>query len=221
MYHDRTEAGETLARALQACEMRRPVVFALPRGGLPVAVPVARALGAPLDLLLVRKIGLPGQPEVAAGAIVDGPPELVFYNERILRAFGLGHDDLAGTIETKRAELAERRQSYLAGRAPVDVTGRTAVVVDDGIATGATMQAALMGLRERGPADVILAVPVAARDALDALRALVDHVVCPQVPSHFRAVGLHYDRFEQVPDAEVTRIMQEAMTDPDDTDRQE
>ncbi len=208
MYNDRTKAGEALARELAELELTDPVVFALPRGGVPVALPVAETLGAPLDLILVRKIGVPGQPELAAGAIVDGPPEHIFLNERLLEAMRLTRADLRATIEAKRRELAERRQSWLGGRAPVEVTGRDAIVVDDGIATGATVRAALMALRERGPARIILAVPVAARDTLDGLRPLVDAVICPLVPDVFRAVGLHYRVFDQTPDDAVRRAMQ-------------
>ena len=208
MYNDRTKAGEALARELAELELTDPVVFALPRGGVPVALPVAETLGAPLDLILVRKIGAPGQPELAAGAIVDGPPEHIFLNERLLEAMRLTRADLRATIEAKRRELAERRQSWLGGRAPVEVTGRDAIVVDDGIATGATVRAALMALRERGPARIILAVPVAARDTLDDLRPLVDDVICPLVPDVFRAVGLHYRVFDQTPDDAVRRSMQ-------------
>ncbi len=211
MYKDRQDAGETLARALSDLSLPDPVVFALPRGGLPVAVPVARALDAPLDLILVRKIGVPTQPEVAAGAIVDGPPEHVYYNERVLNVANLTEADLQSTVERKRGELADRRQTYLQGRDPLPVRDRTAIVVDDGIATGATVRAALMALRDRGPAQVVLAVPVAPPDTLEALRPLVDRVVCPETPSFFRAVGLHYQTFDQVSDEEVTRIMHDAM----------
>ena len=207
MYQDRTEAGARLAQELQGMALEHPVVLALPRGGVPVALPIARALNAPLDLILVRKIGMPGQPELAAGAIVDGPPEHIHFNARILEAFGLSHDDLADTVAAKRAELAGRRARWLGGRAPVSVVGRDAVVVDDGIATGATMRAALMALRDRRPRRIVLAVPVAAQDTLEALHDLVDAVVCPHVPRYFRAVGLHYRQFDQVPDDAVTRMM--------------
>lgn len=210
MYRDRTEAGEMLAQELRGMALSDPVVLALPRGGVPVALPVARALGAPLDLILVRKIGLPGQPEVAAGAIVDGPPEHVHFNRRILEGLGLTEADLADTVAGKRAELASRRALWLGGRAPVPVAGRDAVVVDDGIATGATMRAALMALRDRGPRRIVLAAPVAAADTLAALRPLADAVVCPLVPAVFRAVGLHYRAFDQVADAAVTRMLADA-----------
>ncbi len=216
MYQDRTEAGVRLAKELQDMALENPVVLALPRGGVPVALPIARTLKAPLDLFLVRKIGVPGQPEVAAGAIVDGPPEHIHFNERILASLGLSHEDLTATVAAKRAELAERRALWLEGRAPVPVAGRDAVVVDDGIATGATMRAALMALRGRGPRRIILAVPVAAEDTLEALRDLVDAVVCPHVPRYFRAVGLHYRQFDQVPDDAVTRMMAGAPRDTEE-----
>lgn len=209
-YADRSAAGQALAAELAVLDLEDPVVLALPRGGVPVALPVARVLDAPLDLILVRKIGCPGQPELAAGAIVDGPPEHVHLNIPILRAFGLRRKDLAQTIETRRAELADRRRRWLGGRGPVAVAGRSAILVDDGIATGATVQAALMALRDRGPARIVLAVPVAAQDTLENLAPLVDQVVCPLVPRDFQAVGLHYRRFDQVSDDTVTRIMAEA-----------
>jgi len=210
MYQNRTEAGEALARALADRPLARPVVLALPRGGVPVAQPLARALGAPLDLILVRKIGVPGQEELAAGAIVDGPPEHIWLNEPLMRGLRLTRADLEPRIEAKRAELAERRQSWMGGRAPVDLSGRDAIVVDDGIATGATVRAALVALRERGPARVILAVPVAAADTLEELRGLADEVICPLVPDHFRAVGLHYNEFGQVPGEAVRAAMEAA-----------
>lgn len=210
MYRDRSDAGEALARALRKIELDRPVVLALPRGGVPVALPVARALGAPLDLVLVRKIGVPGQEELAAGAIVDGPPEHLWLNEPLMRGLGFSRADLEPTITARRAELAERRRDWLQDRAPVDLAGRDAIVVDDGIATGATMRTALTALRERGPARVILAVPVAAADTLDELRPLADRIVCPLVPAHFRAVGVHYCEFAQVPGEEVRRAMKES-----------
>lgn len=216
MYRDRAEAGQTLADRLLELNLTRPVVFALPRGGVPVAVPVARALNAPLDLLLVRKIGVPTQPELAAGAIVDGPPEHIVYNDDILAAVGLRREDLSDLVADKRAQNASRRAMYLSGRGPVSVAGRSAVVVDDGIATGATMRAAIMAIRERHPAEIILAVPVAATDSLREMRSLVDRVICLEAPEHFRAVGLHYHQFDQVDDQTVTRIMAEAMKEQPD-----
>lgn len=215
MYTDRHDAALALVSELEKLKLDRPVVLALPRGGVPVALPIARALGAPLDLILVRKIGAPGQPELAAGAMVDGPPEQVFLNQRIMEALRLTRADLMQVIQTKREELAARRETYLADRAPVDVTGRSVILVDDGIATGATVRAALLALKERDPAEIILAVPVAARDTLDILTPLVTRVVCPLVPEYFRAVGLHYKRFEQVPDSAVAEMMARAPVDTD------
>lgn len=212
MYQDRTEAGAALARDLEALKLESPVVLALPRGGVPVALPVAKTLGAPLDLVLVRKIGVPGQPELAAGAMVDGPPEQVFWNRDIMRALRLSEKDMLPVKDKARTELARRREVWGAGNA-VPLEGRDAIVIDDGIATGATMRAALMALRARNPARIILAVPVAARDTLAEMASLVDEVVCPLVPDYFHAVGLHYRRFDQVPDAEVGKMMALARDD--------
>ena len=207
MFSDRTEAGEALAEALTEAAPKDPVVLALPRGGVPVALPVARALGAPLDLLLVRKIGMPGQSELAAGALVEGDPPQAVYNEELLRMTGLSEADFARQVAEKEEEIAERRRLWLEGRAPVSLDGRTAVVVDDGIATGATVRAALAGLRARAPAEIWLAVPVAPPDTLRALRSLADRVICLETPEHFRAVGLHYRHFPQVSNAEVAEML--------------
>lgn len=205
MFHDRTEAGEKLADALAARAFDNPVVLALPRGGVPVALPVADRLGAPLDLLLVRKIGCPGNRELAAGAVVEGGDPV--FNPEVLAMHRLAPEDFEAAIAEKRAEIAARRQAWLAGRAPVDLRGRTAIVVDDGIATGATVKAALQGLATRGPAKVVLAVPVAPADSLAALAPLCDAVICLETPSLFYAVGAHYRVFGQVPDAEVGRML--------------
>ncbi len=207
MFSDRTEAGEALAEALAEAAPKDPVVLALPRGGVPVALPVARALGAPLDLLLVRKIGMPGQSELAAGALVEGEPPRAVYNEELLRMTGLSEADFAQEVAEKEEEITERRRLWLEGRAPVSLDGRTAVVVDDGIATGATVRAALAGLRARAPAEIWLAVPVAPPDTLRALRPLADRVICLETPEHFRAVGLHYRHFPQVSNAEVGEML--------------
>ena len=207
MFSDRTEAGEALAEALAEAAPKDPVVLALPRGGVPVALPVARALGAPLDLLLVRKIGMPGQSELAAGALVEGDPPQAVYNEELLRMTGLSEADFARQVAEKEEEIAERRRLWLEGRAPVSLDGRTAVVVDDGIATGATVRAALAGLRARAPAEIWLAVPVAPPDTLRALRSHADRVICLETPEHFRAVGLHYRHFPQVSNEEVAEML--------------
>lgn len=215
-FRDRAEAGERLAQAVAALGLGDPVVLALPRGGVPVAVPVARALGAALDLVMVRKIGVPGNPELAAGAVVDGPAHEAVFNEDVLRGLGLDRADFDMAVAEELKVIEARRARYMGGRAPVDVAGRDAVVVDDGIATGATVRAALAGLRRRAPRSVTLAVPVAAPEALAALEGLVDGVVCLSRPVAFRAVGLHYDRFGQVTDDEVIAALAAAETDKGD-----
>jgi predicted phosphoribosyltransferase len=207
MFRDRTEAGEKLADALAEFSLADPVVLALPRGGVPVAVPVARRLNAPLDLLLVRKIGAPGHEELAVGAVVDGPVHEAVFNKPVLKMLGMTEADFASAIDHKLAEIEIRRAAYLGGAAPVPVEGRTAIVVDDGIATGATMKAALLGLRRRNPASVVLAVPVAPADTLAELEQLVDRVVCLDIPPDFYAVGAHYRDFPQVGDAEVIALL--------------
>ena len=204
-FRNRTEAGRLLGRQLQAIQIPDPVVLALPRGGVPVAAEVARALQAPLDLLLVRKIGAPHQPELAVAALAE---ESDLVTDAASMAWNGATDAyVARQAEMQRAEIARRRQLYLAGRAPEPLAGRSAIVVDDGIATGTTARAALQALRRRGPARVVLAVPVASPESLAALAPLVDEVVCLSQPSFFRAVGEHYDDFDQVADEEVARVM--------------
>jgi putative phosphoribosyl transferase len=205
MFSNRSEAGRLLARRVQAMGLADPVVLALPRGGVPVAVEVARALGAPLDLLLVRKIGAPEQPELAVGAVSEDGE--LFVDRRLMDLTGATDEYMARQAQQQLAEIARRRAAYLGGRAPLRLAGRTAVVVDDGIATGATVHAALQALRRRGPASVVLAVPVASREAAAALSADVDELVCLAQPALFRAVGEHYADFDQVSDDEVVRLM--------------
>ena len=160
LFHDRAEAGASLAEFVAELGLDDPVVLALPRGGVPVAAPVARRLSAPLDLLMVRKLGMPGHAELAAGAVVEGAGPV--FNREILAGAGLSETDFEGAIEEESAEMAARRARYLGGRPPVAVAGRDVVVVDDGIATGSTMRAALSGLSFREPGTVTLAVPVSA-----------------------------------------------------------
>ncbi len=207
MFRDRSEAGGALADRLDEMTLTDPVVLALPRGGLPVAVPVAERLGAPLDLLLVRKIGTPGHEELAAGAVVDGDVHQVVFNSHVLSMLRMTEDDFREKVAAKLAEIDERRTRYLGDAVPVPVEGRTAVVVDDGIATGATVKAALRGLRLRNPKAIILAVPVAPRDSLTEIAPLVDEIVCLEVPEPFNAVGAHYQHFDQVDDMQVVSMM--------------
>jgi putative phosphoribosyl transferase len=206
-FPDRTVAGRELAKRLLALDLPDPVVLALPRGGVPVAAEVAAALHAPLDLLLVRKIGAPAQPELAIAAIAEGAGPLIDRDTMFVT--GATHDYVEREADAELREIARRRSVYLRGRAPLPVQGKSAVVVDDGIATGTTMRAALQALRRRRPARVVLAVPVASSGAVAALRAEVDDVVCLSQPSHFRAVGLHYVDFHQVSDDEVVAILEQ------------
>ena len=208
MFKDRTDAGEKLADRLAEMTLREPVVLALPRGGVPVAAPVARRLGAPLDLLMVRKIGMPGAPELAAGAVVEGGAPA--FNEEMLRALRLSEADFEGEIAENRAEIEARQTRLRAGADRVPLAGRDAIVVDDGIATGATVRAALIALRARGPARILLAVPVAPPDTLADLGALADEMICLHTPDPFRAVSLHYRHFDQTDDETVAALLKAA-----------
>ena len=202
-FRNRSEAGQQLARALARYRDARPVVLALPRGGAPVAAEIAAALGAPLDLILVRKIGLPTQPELAMGAVVDGDPPLVVRNDAVIGMARVSEAEFAEACRRELAEIERRRRRYLAGRARVPVAGRTAIVVDDGVATGATTRAALRAVRAGRPQRLILAVPVAPTEALAAMRAEADETVCLEDHRDFEAIGRFYDDFHQVADDEV------------------
>jgi putative phosphoribosyl transferase len=208
MFHDRVSAGRSLAAALKAMNLPDPVVLALPRGGVPVAAPIARALHAPLDLLLVRKIGAAQQPELAVAAVGEGGSLAV--NDEPLRSSGLSRRDIERLARIARREIARQRSLYLRGRAAVSTAGRTAIVVDDGIATGATMRAALALLRQRRPARIVLAVPVAPHHTIEELRGEVDELVCLEAPTFFMAVGTYYEVFGQTQDDEVIRLLDAA-----------
>lgn len=203
-FANRAEAGRALAQRLLQLHLPPPiVVLALPRGGVPVGAEVARALGAQLDLVLVRKIGVPWQRELAVAAVAEGEPPDIVIDDEVQRATDVSAAYIEAQAQTELGEIARRRQIYLHGRAPVAVEGCTAIVVDDGIATGTTMRVALRALRHRRPARLVLAVPVAPTDTLEALRGEVDQVVCLYQPHPFNAVGQHYDEFHQVDDDEV------------------
>jgi len=184
------------------------VVLALPRGGVPVGAEVSRALNAPLGLLLVRKIGVPYQPELAAGAVVDGDEPGVIINDDVVRATGMSQSDIDSAVARNLAEIERRRSVYYGQSRPLDVTGKSVIVVDDGIATGATMKAGLKGLRRRNPARTILAVPVAPAETLSALRPNVDDIVCLETPEPFFAIGAHYIDFRQLSDDEVSSLLE-------------
>ncbi|MBN9035106.1 MAG: phosphoribosyltransferase [Rhizobiales bacterium] len=203
MFRDRTEAGKRLAAEVAALALRDPVVLALPRGGVPVAWEVAQALAAPLDLVIVRKVGAPGNPELAAASIVDGDPPDLVPNPEIVAAYGLDDADLRAMAAREQLELERRRRVYRAGRPPLPVAGRTAVLVDDGAATGTSMKAAVRAIRRRAPAAVVVALPVASSEAVAELSELADRVVCLDQPPHFEALGYHYGEFHQLRDAEV------------------
>lgn len=203
MFSDRTEAGRKLSRALAQRQLDDPLVYGLPRGGVPVACEVAEALGAPVDVILVRKIGAPGQEELALGAVVDGQTPIVVWNEDVVRSLGI---DAATLLDLSREQqrVIERRAALYAGRRPaVSPEGRTVIVVDDGLATGATARAALRALRKARARKVILAVPVAPQDTIDALRGEADEIVVLETPAYFPGVGAFYVDFGQTSDEEV------------------
>lgn len=211
-YRDRTDAGEALAGALVegGREWVRPLVLALPRGGVPVAGPVAAALGADLDVLVVRKVGAPGQPELALGALAEGSEEVV-WGEAVGHRRPRPSAAVDDVIVAERAELARRVEAYRDALPPPAVEGRDVVVVDDGLATGATAEAALRSVRGRRPRSLTLAVPVGPPATIERLGELAE-VVCPLVRSDLRAVGQWYDDFRQTTDAEVLRLLRGAQT---------
>lgn len=210
IFEDRRDAGLQLARELLRFRDLDPVVLALPRGGVPVAFEVARALGAPLDLVLVRKIGTPMQPELAAGAVVDGGAMELVRNEDVIAAARIPDSWLREQAIHELEEIERRRRLYLGGRARVPIEGKTAIVVDDGIATGATTRAALRAVRRRKPRQLVLAVPVAPEETLAALRAEVDEIVCLATPRPFGAIGYFYRDFRQLEDDEVRDLLARA-----------
>jgi putative phosphoribosyl transferase len=186
------------------------VVLALPRGGVPVGYEIALALHAPLDLVLVRKIGAPGEPELGIGAISNGEHPAYVENEDLVRQLGVSRQYLGEAKAAALKELERRRLAYLKDRPRVPVEGRPCIVVDDGIATGATMLAALQAIRRRGPAELVLAVPVAPSDVVDKLRAAADEIICLHAPNHLTAVGLYYRAFPQLRSAEVIALLDQA-----------
>ena len=207
MFTDRTDAGILLSERLGPLIRRPAVVLALPRGGVPVAAEVATRHRLPLDLMLVRKVGLPSRPELAVAAIAGPEGAEMVVNRDVAAMAGLDDAAIARLAGPERAELARRRARYLGDRAPVALAGKTAIVVDDGIATGATMHAALIATRRAGAARIVLAVPVAAPDALARLRGAADDIVALETPEGFYAVGAHYRSFPQTSDDEVIRLL--------------
>jgi predicted phosphoribosyltransferase len=206
-FRDRSEAGRKLAAALAGYKDQGPVVLALPRGGVPVAAEVARALEAPIDLILVRKVGVPFQPELAMGAVVDGAAPIIVRNEDVIALAGIEESAFKAVCDRELAEIERRRRLYLGSRERVEVAGRTAIVIDDGVATGATTRAALRATRMRNPARLVLAVPVAPTDNLAELRSQADDVVCLEDHAFFGAIGFYYSDFRQISDDEVIETL--------------
>ncbi len=209
-FNNRVEAGRQLAKALASYKTQKPVVLALPRGGVPVAAEVAKALDAPLDLVLVRKIGVPYQPELAMGAVVDGSKPVVVRNEHIIELAGVSEADFNAIRDQELAEIERRRKLYVGDRPHPEIKDHTAIVVDDGIATGATTRAALRAIRTREPRKLVLAVPVAPTQTLEELKSEADTIVCLEDHEDFGAIGFFYYDFRQISDAEVIDLLAQA-----------
>ncbi|MEX1152435.1 phosphoribosyltransferase [Parvibaculum sp.] len=212
MFQDRRDAGRQLAAALRGYSKDNPVILALPRGGVPVAFEVAKALDAELDLLFVRKIGAPGHDELGIGAVVDGLHPQLVLNEDLARRTGASKDYVEARMARELDEIERRRDAYKKGNPPADLGGRVVIVVDDGIATGSTVKAALLGISRNGPARLVLAVPVAPTEAIEEMNVLADEVICLATPEPFQAVGLHYVDFSQTADDEVVALLEMAKT---------
>jgi putative phosphoribosyl transferase len=205
-FRDRRDAGERLAARLAPYASESPVVVGLPRGGVVVAAAVAEALGAPLDVIVVRKLGVPSQPELGMGAVGEGG--VIVRTEPVIQAVGVTPQQFDAVVVREREEVARRAERFRGRRAPISLAGRTVIVVDDGIATGGTARAALEVARAQGARRVVLAVPVAPPETLRALQSLADDVVCLDAPQWFRAVGMHYLDFTQTSDQDVIALLQ-------------
>ncbi len=208
LFEDRGDAGRRLAGRLAPYADEQPVVFALPRGGVPVGAEVSRSLGAPLEVIVARKLGAPGQPEFGIGAVAPGGVRIL--NERVVQALGIP-EDYMDWVSTRESEEAERRLELFRGDRPYpELEERTVILVDDGLATGVTARAALLALRRLNPRRLVLAVPVCAPQTARLLRPETDELICLLMPENLEAVGLWYRNFEQVPDEEVVRLLEEA-----------
>lgn len=206
-FRDRADAGRQLAARLSHLKDKAPVVLALPRGGVAIGYEVAQLLRAPLDIVLVRKIGVPWQPELAVGAVSDGEHAQVFLDRQMAASLGIGEDYLQAETRRQLAEIERRRAAYGAALEPAPLDGRTAIVVDDGIATGATMRVALRAVGARQPARLVLAAPVAAPETLAALAGEADEAVCVATPAALGSVGYCYEDFHQMSDQEVRVLL--------------
>jgi predicted phosphoribosyltransferase len=213
LFHDRMDAGRRLAAKLTEYTGRADVlVLALPRGGVPVGYEIAQALGAPLDVFLVRKLGVPGREELAMGAMASGGVRVV--NEDVVHALGIPDEVIDAVADKERRELARRERAYRDDRPPPDVRGRTVLIVDDGLATGSTMRAAVAALRKLHPGRIVVAVPVGSADTCADLESEADEVVCVLTPDPFHAVGLWYEDFSQTTDEQVHELLDRAASQP-------
>lgn len=210
MFRDRPHAGQRLAVELLKYRGSDPLVLALPRGGVPVGYEIARSLSAPLEVIGVRKIGSPHQPELGVGAIVDGQEPQVLLDESLCASLHLSRADLEPVIEREREEMRRREEAYRGGRPATPVAGRIVIVVDDGVATGSTLRAVIEALRGRRAGQIVVAAPVAAPEALRRLQLLADEVICLHAPAWFRAVGQFYENFSATTDEEVVRLLKES-----------
>ncbi|MEB3355646.1 MAG: phosphoribosyltransferase [Synechococcales bacterium] len=210
IFHDRIDAGQQLARQLRPYANRPEViVLGLPRGGVPVAAEVATALKAPLDVLVVRKLGVPGAKEMAMGAIASG--SVRYLNRPLIQQLKISPSEVESVTLQEEQELSRREKAYRNGRPPLDVQDRIAILVDDGLATGATMRAAIQALQQHHPKGIVVAVPVAAAEICEQFRQQVDAVVCAETPDPFRAVGLWYEQFPQTSDDEVRTLLRRSL----------
>ncbi|MEX1172358.1 MAG: phosphoribosyltransferase [Chloroflexota bacterium] len=210
VFKDRRDAGRQLGRRLSPYGHLRPVVVALPRGGVPVAAEIADCLGAPLDVIVVRKIGLPWHPELAIGAIAEG--DVCLLNDALIAEVGLRREELDTAIARERAELDRRVHAYRGERSPIPLDGRMVILVDDGMATGYTARAAIELIRRRRASRVVLAVPVAPEDNVAMMRGVADEVVALQTPTWFLSIGEHYEDFRQTSDDEVVALLEQSAT---------
>jgi putative phosphoribosyl transferase len=207
LFADREDAGRQLAAKLARFKQEHPVVLAIPRGGVPVGFEISKALGAELDIILVRKIGAPYQPELAVGAVVDGERPETVWNRAIVETLGLSEEFLKEETDRALKEIERRRKAYIGTRARPPIGGRTAIVVDDGIATGATIRAALIAIRRSAPKRLVLAIPVAPPETVESLRKEVEEVVCLETPDVFWGISQFYVDFPQLTDPQVTSLL--------------
>lgn len=210
MFADRQDAGRRLAKTLANLKLESPIVMAVPRGGVPVGAEVARALAVPMDIIVARKLRAPAQPELGIGAIVNGDHPESVLNPELIAILGVSPEYLRTETERELREIARRQAAYRGGRPATPVVGHTVILVDDGIATGGSIRAALRGLRRLNPRRVVLAVPVAPADTVENLRKEADEVVCLETPEEFSAIGEFYDDFSQTSDEEVVELLAEA-----------